>query len=186
MNVTIHLSRDGKALGDAPLLWLIEGHSSIYGYHRGKTDANGNLVVQTSLKQPGFIRILAIFKSPEAGEKEVQARIGIGVEPEKITTSRPKPADFDSYWDSEIAAMKKMPLQAEVSRVEVSNPNYKDRVDMYDVKINTPGDQPFVYGYLYSAECGAEIASDHDVLSGSGIPEFKSDTFSCFARPDGA
>ncbi len=148
VNVTIHLSRDGKALADAPLLWLIEGHSSIYGYHRGKTDANGNLVVQTSLKQPGFIRILAIFKSPEAGEKEVQARIGIGVEPEKITTSRPKPADFDSYWDSEIAAMKKMPLQAEVSRVEVSNPNYKDRVDMYDVKINTPGDQPFVYGYL--------------------------------------
>ncbi len=148
VNVSLHLSRDGKPLADAPLLWLIEGHSSIYGYHRGKTDANGNLNIQTTLNRPGFIRILAVYKSGKAGEKELQKRIGIAVEPDKITSARPKPADFDSYWDSEIAAMKKMPLRTEISKLEVTNPNYKDRVEMYDIKINAPGDRPFVYGYL--------------------------------------
>ena len=31
VNVTIHLSREGRPLADAPLLWLLEGHSSVYG-----------------------------------------------------------------------------------------------------------------------------------------------------------
>ena len=148
VNVTIHLSREGRPLADAPLLWLLEGHSSVYGYHHGKTDGEGNLKIRTSLDRPGFLRILAVFKSGKAGEKEVQARLGIGVDVEKITASRPKPADFDACWDSEIAAMKAMPIRAEVTPVEVTNPNYRDRVAMYDVKINAPGDQPFVYGYL--------------------------------------
>ena len=148
VKVDLHLSQDGKALADAPLLWLIEGHTDVYGYRRGKTDAAGNLTIRTKLDRPGFLRILAVYKSGKPGEKEIQKRIGIAVEPEKITSGRPKPVDFDSYWDSEITAMKKMPIRAEVSRVEVTNPNYRDRIDMYDVKINTPGDRPFVYGYL--------------------------------------
>ena len=148
VTVNLHLSQDGGALADAPLLWLIEGHASVFGYRRGKTDASGNLTIRTKLDRPGFLRILAVYKSGKPGEKEIQKRIGIAVDPEKIVSARPKPADFDAYWDGEIAAMKKMPLRAEVSRVEVANPNYRERVDMYDVKINTPGDRPFVYGYL--------------------------------------
>lgn len=148
VSLNVRLSENGNPLADAPLLWLIEGHTSIYGYHRGRTDSKGSRTIRVKLDRPGFIRLLVIYKKEKNTGKEQQVRIGIAVEPEKIAAARQKPADFDSYWDKQLADMKKMPLKAEVTKVEVVNPNYKNRVDMYDVKINTPGDRPFVYGYL--------------------------------------
>ncbi len=140
------LKNQGNAVPDAPLTYALEGDDSVAGQHQLKTGADGKFTIRTKLDHPGFVRALVTYKMPD--NKLLQQRIGVGVDPEKITTARQKPADFDAYWDKIVADMKKMPLNAEVKQVEVTNPNYKDRIDMYDIKLNTPGDKPFVYGYL--------------------------------------
>lgn len=67
------------------------------------SDQNGRTVLEIPAIAPGFIYV-KIYD----GNKEAAA--GVAIEPEKITASRPAPADFDAYWNGIKAQIDKMPM----------------------------------------------------------------------------
>jgi len=48
--------------------------------------------------------------------------VGAAVAPQKLELSTPRPADFDAFWDGKLAAQAKVPIEAELTRVETDVP----------------------------------------------------------------
>ena len=142
----ITLLKDGKGVAGTKLGYMLEGDAAITGPGKTETGSDGTATIKTRLDRPGFVRCTVSCKN--AAGKEIQKRIGAAIEPEKLLPGRTKPADFDAYWDNIIAESKALPFKVELIPVPVANANYQDKVEMFDVKINTLGDKPFIYGYL--------------------------------------
>ncbi|MBP8910093.1 MAG: acetylxylan esterase [Phycisphaerae bacterium] len=71
------------------------------------------------------------------------ARAGVVVNPDKIKASMPEPDDLDSFWNARRDALKAMPLRAEMSPVESTDPD----IACVSVELPCPQSNP-VRGYL--------------------------------------
>ena len=65
-------------------------------------------VIKVEAVKPGFIQVLVNY---EENSKQLTSKGGAAVEPEKIVPGVKKPADFDSFWDSEVAKLRESPLE---------------------------------------------------------------------------
>ncbi len=95
---------------------------------------NGAAQLQTKLDGPGAV--LANFSLDNAGNKKVEAVAGALVAPFKIEPSRPEPADFMSFWKSNIEKLEKVPINPVLTAQPISNPD----VDYYKVTLDSVGD----------------------------------------------
>ena len=67
-------------------------------------------VIKVEAKKPGFITVYLNYER-EDGKAVAASRGGAAVEPEKIVPGVKKPADFDSFWESEVAKLREYPLE---------------------------------------------------------------------------
>lgn len=115
-------------------------------------DSTKPLIIETSLKVPGFVRIYAelvdedgkTYYKDETKFRGDACKVffdgGAGVEPEKLQ-GIPEPADFDAFWAKQKARLAATPLSA--VRKEVPN----DVARVYAVEVTCAGVRP-VTGYL--------------------------------------
>ena len=101
--------------------------------------------VPVAMDRPGFWRCGAdVTVGAEPGK--VRSAWGIACEPEKIRAAAPRPADFDAYWDGEVARLaREVPLDAKMTPRD--QPNGEKGFDYYDVSFATFGGKR-VFGIL--------------------------------------
>lgn len=104
--------------------------------------------VTGTLAEPGFLLCEASLVS---GTNKLSAKWGVGFSPEKIVPGSARPADFDAWWDAQMAKLEKeVPLDPQVRPVE----NWKHAAfDAYRVSFATFGGKR-VYGFLTVPKSG--------------------------------
>src|SRR5688572_11200293 len=73
---------------------------------RGKITPGYPAKIEATLDEPGMVFVEVTENTPGAKPKA----LGAAVSPEKIAPSIPAPADFDAFWKSKIAALRKVPM----------------------------------------------------------------------------
>lgn len=98
--------------------------------------------VSVPVTAPGQLLFRAVVKDPGTG-RQVQSLTGALIDPEKLKTNIPEPADFDRFWES-----RKQLLRADKMRI-VSREIPSGRAGFLcrDVEVSCPGTNP-LRGYL--------------------------------------
>ena len=99
------------------------------------------LTISGTLDKPGFLKVAV---DTYAAKKRIKKLKGAAFEAEKILPGAESPADFKSFWDAEIAAAEKTPLDAQVKELEKSS--VPGKYKCYSVSVAAPGGR--VYGFL--------------------------------------
>lgn len=99
--------------------------------------SKGSTTIETSLDAPGMVAV-EITGAP--GDKPIT--LGAAVAPLDLEPSVPRPDDFDSFWDAQLAALATVPMDAELTPVDSGDPN----VDLFVVRVASFGSH--VRGYL--------------------------------------
>ncbi|HEU4591910.1 MAG TPA: GDSL-type esterase/lipase family protein [Steroidobacteraceae bacterium] len=77
--------------------------------------------IEARLDRPGMVYVEVTEEAPGAKPKA----LGAAVAPEKIQPSIPAPADFDAFWKTKIATLRKVPMNASLTE----KPSERDGVD---------------------------------------------------------
>lgn len=81
---------------------------------------------------PGFVRLTV----KSADNADITFMAGAGVAVDKIQPGSPDPADFDEYWQKEIAAVKSRAATMKVIRTQIHPyEKYDDVCDVWDVRL---------------------------------------------------
>ena len=97
--------------------------------------SKGSASIEIKLDEPGMVYV-------EVTGAGAPIHLGAAVAPWKLKPAAPRPADFDSFWDSKLQALAKVPIDAELTPVACDNPG----VELYTVKLASLGSH--VQGYL--------------------------------------
>jgi cephalosporin-C deacetylase len=111
---------------------------------RGRIVAGTPTNIETKLDQPGMVYVEVTDETPGARPRA----LGAAVAPEKIQPSIAAPADFDSFWKSKIAALRKVPPKPELTE----KPSEKDGVDFAILKMD----------HLDGKHIWGQVARPHD------------------------
>jgi cephalosporin-C deacetylase len=145
-SVTFHicLVSNGKLVKGQQVSYLIRGE---HFFSQSGRFEEGAKDVTVSLKEPGFLLCEAFYR-PTEDREELVGRWGVGVDPLGIKAETPEPRDFDEFWKRQMQELAKVPVR-ELERipVEVNDPVYAGKVQLFDVKISCSGDKS-VSGYL--------------------------------------
>lgn len=79
----------------------------------------GRATIEVTLDEPAMVYVQV---SPPDGSGKIMA-VGAAVAPEKLRPSVPRPADFDSFWDSKIKMLKKIPENAVLTPSDSGKPD---------------------------------------------------------------
>ncbi len=162
----VTLTENGKALVGTKIKYSIlkglrwKGGSII--------SSNKAMTIKTSLDKPGFVMCQVSCLPSKGKTRRIYKYAGAGVEPLKIKGAGPEPEDFDKFWNSKKAMLKKIPLEPTLTPLKVAS-RYKKNVVCYDLKINCPGGAP-VSGYFFKPK-NAKIKSLPAVIKfhGAGV-----------------
>ncbi|MDA3925558.1 MAG: acetylxylan esterase [Kiritimatiellae bacterium] len=94
---------------DAKVLW--EGTVKL---------TNRKATLETSLDKPGMI-LTSLSLKPK--DKKSRLLLGAAIEPFKIPVSAPRPADFDSFWNSKIRKLKAIPANPVLTAADSGTPD---------------------------------------------------------------
>lgn len=144
VRVTVRMTRNGRPVAHGRFHRLFEGDAEINGTAAVDTDPDGRAVIETKLSRPGVIRARLHESNPK---EKTAALFGFAVAPADIRSARPRPGDFDAYWDGVLAELQALPFEATVTPRAVDEP-YAARVASFDVRLNTLGAKPFIHGNL--------------------------------------
>lgn len=149
ITLQIRTLQDGKPLAGQRLNWKRTGDDARSETGHAVSSETEPLILTTSMVQPGFVRF-EVWAVDEQGKPVTDAKGlpvrfdgGAGIEPQKLTQAVPEPADFDQFWEAQIAKLKEVPVKATLTEVASTDPAFVT----YDVKIDCPGERP-VSGYL--------------------------------------
>lgn len=157
----IKLADDGKGLGNQKLTYDLSGDVAVNKKGELVTDANGEAELATALARPGFLKCTAKL----ASNPKVEGSGGAGIDPLKITPSRPKPADFDAFWDNRKKIIDNFPWQVKLTPVDSNNP----KVKLYDLEVALPEGAP-MRGYLaIPADAKAKSLPAYVSYHGAGV-----------------
>lgn len=107
------------------------------------------LSITTSMDRPGFAMVRAILLDrfgnsvKNKNGRPIQYGVAGGVQPEKLTSGVPEPADFDAFWAAQKKKLAAVPAEVLEKKVIEENDHYT----IYDMKIAAPGKRP-ASGYL--------------------------------------
>jgi cephalosporin-C deacetylase-like acetyl esterase len=115
-------------------------------YKEGTLDlASGKASIETSLDAPGAVLLEISTADGGRGRGFGQGRTlaGAMVAPEKLQPSRPRPEDFDAWWDAKIKQLNVIPANPQLEPNESGKPN----VDYFTIRMdNINGTH--IYGQL--------------------------------------
>jgi len=154
MEFTFRVFDGETAVAGKKLTWTRTGDDGQTEKGEGIAGTEG-LVVSTSMAKPGFVR----YEVKAFGEdgKNLQGFAGgwganktgniffdggACVDPEKLEAIE-EPKDFDEFWNAAKAKLAKVPMDAELTKVECNNP----KIRLFAVKLACAGPKP-VTGYL--------------------------------------
>lgn len=133
------------------------------------TMKNGRVKIDMgSRRTPGF-RDMQL--SATVGGKTYRHHVKVGFDPEKIQPFTQEPADFTTFWEKNIAAMRQAPLKYTTEPA----PEYcTDKIDCRLVKLQTDREGHCIYGYLFIPK-GAKPGSCPAVMCppGAGVKTIK-------------
>lgn len=112
------ISKDGVAPFDKKTLTLSDGRATVPG----------------TLDEPGFLRCQVTFKD---GTQSYTALAGAGIDPEKIQPSLPRPADFDAFWDEQLARLAAVPINPRLNPVPA--PADRPGIECFDLQADAIG-----------------------------------------------
>jgi len=132
--------------------WTIRRNNAVV-LKEGMLDlATGKDTIEIAGDQPGMIYVAieptapagetAQFTGGNTGRNNGLYAVGAAVAPTKIGLSTPRPADFDAFWDSKLAAQARIPINPVLTRVDTGVPG----VDMSIFKLDALGST--VHGYV--------------------------------------
>lgn len=90
-------------------------------------------ITASALTEPGTL--LAELKAIPSGGSQISALGGAIAEPDKIRPSLARPADFDSFWASKLAALEAVPMNTTITQMDSGNANvlyYQLEFDNYN------------------------------------------------------
>jgi len=119
---------------------------------RGKILPGKPTSIEAKLDEPGMVYVEVTENSPGAKPKA----LGAAVAPEKIRPSIPAPADFDAFWKTKIALLRKVPAKPELT----AKPSEKDGVDFAILKMN----------HLDGKHIWGQVAKPHDPTDKKKFP----------------
>lgn len=102
----------------------------------------------TSLARPGFILVSASSLKLDDGKtvkwanKPYRPLGGAAVEPEKIQSAAPRPADFDKFWADGLEEFKQ--AKVTVTPIKIKRAGY----DVSRIKVQFPGDRGAIDGFI--------------------------------------
>lgn len=115
-----------------------------------KLDEKGEALLEvTAPRLPGWVHVVGTL-----GRAKAQA--GAICDKEAICPSQPPPADFKAFWESEIAALKKVPMKATLKEVEPQKA-LAGKVRTWEFEVACAGPRPST-GYI-SMPVGAKPKS---------------------------
>jgi cephalosporin-C deacetylase-like acetyl esterase len=116
---TVNVTDGGKpCAGSVSYVVRLGGAAEIA---KGTADlADGKAVVTGSRQEPGALLLDVRFKGPQDA-KEAQAYGGAVFAPEKIAPSMPPPEDFDKFWNEKIEALKAVPMNVQLTPVDIGD-----------------------------------------------------------------
>jgi cephalosporin-C deacetylase-like acetyl esterase len=89
---------------------------------KGKvTLKDGKGTIQGTLSEPGHLFAIIRYR-PEGAKKTAVDYAGALFEPEKIKPSAPPPADFDAFWDGQIAKLDTIPMHPVLTPIDIGDP----------------------------------------------------------------
>ena len=119
----------------------------------GEADANSPIIVKTSLDRPGFVRVYAEAYGADgkpikvANDKGQKTNVffdgGAAAEPKRLQQARPKPADFEAFWERRKVELAAVPMKSTLEEIPSPAPGVK----LYKVSITCAGPRPAT-GYL--------------------------------------
>jgi len=92
---------------------------------------DGKAQVTSSRETPGTL-LLEVHYKPQGAAKDVVARGGAVIAPDKITASAPPPDDFEAFWKDKIAELAAVPMETVLTPVDVGNP----QVEYFKITMN--------------------------------------------------
>jgi cephalosporin-C deacetylase-like acetyl esterase len=122
--------------------------------------SSGSATIATALGEPAMlyveVRPGAAPQGPNAANSQSQnsaagpqdaargavVHLGAAVAPTQLRPSTPRPADFDTFWDSKLKALSEIPIRPDIAPTPASKPG----VELYTVKLDSLGSH--VQGYL--------------------------------------
>jgi cephalosporin-C deacetylase-like acetyl esterase/lysophospholipase L1-like esterase len=90
----------------APAASYVVRRNNLSEIGRGKITPGYPTKIEATLDEPGMVFVAVTENTPGARPKA----LGAAVSPENIAPSIPAPADFDAFWKSKIAALRKVPM----------------------------------------------------------------------------
>jgi cephalosporin-C deacetylase len=101
--------------------------------------SKGPATIDVVIHEPMMVYVEVTVPGYEAG---AVAKLGAAVAPAKLQPSVPRPADFDSFWDRQLAALAKVPIEPVLTPLESSDAS----VELYSVALRSLGST--ARGYL--------------------------------------
>lgn len=111
-------------------------------------DKSGKILIKASPKIPGWVLLEANVLNNKMKPMPVKVQVGAIYMPDEIKAALPPPDDFKSFWDKELDALKKLPLDVKLRPVQIpekSNPDGK--IFGAEFSINCVGPTPST-GYI--------------------------------------
>jgi cephalosporin-C deacetylase-like acetyl esterase len=138
----VTLKKDGQAATEGEITYVLD-KDGVSPLKRGKLKAaNGPLVVEGTLEEPGFLRCF-VSCSPAGVKKALTATAAAGFDPLKIPPSLPVPDDFDTFWAAQKARLAAVPLKPVLTPVKSTLKG----IECFDVQVPCVGPRP-VSGYF--------------------------------------
>ena len=168
---------DGKPVAGKKVNYLIQGDGNLKksdSYVSSETPFQ----IDESLAFPGWVQVKFTlvgedgkplkYKDKSDKETVVESAIGAMVAPLEIKAAGEEPKDFDAFWKACREELNKVPVRAELVKVDVSA-DQQGKFECYDVKVDCAGEMP-VSGYLVKP-AGAKAKSLPAIVSyhGAGV-----------------
>ncbi len=115
----------------------IAGYEELNRTFTVSADAKGSYELRFQAEKPGFVFV-------EVKDNNKTAVAGAAVEPEKITTGRPCPPAFDTYWNNAKKELDLMPLVYDIQEMTKAPKGYR----AFEVKIDMGGEGKDLFGIL--------------------------------------
>lgn len=141
---SISLLKDNKPMAGKKLTYLLK-RDGFKDTKETLTTTDKPVTIETQLDNPGFTLCKVEYNSEKG--KKIKAYAGVGYEPEKIKVGADAPTDFDTFWGSKTQSLDKEPLEVKMVPVKVTG-RYANRVECFDIKVNCPGSDKPISGYL--------------------------------------
>lgn len=139
--ITFTIQLSGKNIAKRAVIVELDGNAKIRKKKLYTSDDTGLIKIETASDRPGMVYCRAVIKGQP---NKRRSNVGVAVDKFKITSSRPCPADFNTYWDKIKVDIDKRPMDAILTPEPVKNKSLK----AFKVILPMGGDGKDGYGKL--------------------------------------